>query len=83
MPTETRTIYLASYRSEKRALKGFHQLQAMTPALKDAKPAFKMVDIPHKGRFIRLYAEAASPETADQACNDLIKLLPDCGAASR
>lgn len=83
MPTDHRTIYLASYRTEKRALKGFHELQGKSQGLKDAQPVYKTVDIPHKGHFVRLFADVNTPAMADQTCNDLIKLLPDCGSSKR
>lgn len=83
MPMDHRTIYLASYRTEKRALMGFHQLQGKSQGLKDATPVYKTVDIPHKGHFVRLFADVSTPTLADQACNDLIKMLPDCGSGKR
>jgi hypothetical protein len=83
MPTDERTVYLASYRSKKAAMTGFKRLQGQTPALGDATPEFKSVDIPKKGRFIRLYAKVNGPEVADHICNDLIGTLPDCGSEKR
>ena len=83
MPTDARKIYLASYKTEMRALKGFEEIQKKTEALKEAKAVFKSVDIPKKGHFVRLFAEVEGPVLADQACNELIKAFPDCGSTQR
>lgn len=73
-------IYLASYRDEAGADRGWKQLVGRSPLLKDLEPAFRTVTLPGKGNFVRLYAEGAGSEQKREICGALARLLPDCGA---
>lgn len=75
-------VYLASYGSEKTAEKGWRTLSTRFPALAGLKPLMKPVDLGAKGRFVRLFAQAA-PADAKTLCGKLRRALPDCGASGR
>ena len=80
---DKRQVYLASYRKESLAMKGFAQIKAKSSALSDAKPVLKSVTLPKKGHFIRLFAEVEGAATADKVCNDLKTVIKDSCAPGR
>ncbi len=73
-------IYLASYRDEESARRGWTSLRQRAPLLGQLSPAMTRVTLPRRGKFIRLHAEGASLTQARQLCRQLAALLPDCGA---
>lgn len=63
--TSAAAAHLASYRSETNAERGWQVLERRFPtALAGLRPAYRTVDLPGKGRFIRLFATGLSGDTA-------------------
>lgn len=67
-------VHLASFKSEARALKGWKELQAAHPVLKDLEPRITVVRLPEKGTFYRLNAGPLADRAAAEAlCKDLAR----------
>jgi hypothetical protein len=82
-PPAGKLVYLASYRDEKHAHKGWAILKAKSPTLAKLQPATKPVDLGKKGKFIRLFAVTKGEDQGRKLCSEFKKQLPDCGAAGR
>jgi len=82
-PMQKRLVYLASYKKEAMAKKGFSEIKPKSKALDGAKMVTMAVMIPHKGRFVRLFAEVDNADTAAQICNDLHGVIADSCAEGR
>lgn len=78
-----RLVYLASYKTEAWAKKGWSILAARSATLKASQPVMKPVEIKGKGKFIRLFAGAADEAAAKSVCRELGKAVAECGIAGR
>ena len=76
-------VYLASYRTEAWARKGWGILSARSASLKSLEPVTRSVEIAGKGRFVRLFAPAGDAAGARRICRELGKAIAECGAAGR
>lgn len=76
-------VYLASYKTEAWAKKGWGILSAQSASLKTAQPVTRSVDLKDKGKFIRLFAPAKDAAEGKRICAELGKTLSDCGATDR
>jgi hypothetical protein len=79
LPTGEILIYLASYRGPAAAERGWRELAARSALLRSLKRETKVITLPRKGRFIRLFAKASDPATSGRLCTELKRQLPDCG----
>ena len=79
----TMLVYLASYKTEAWAKKGWGILAAQSASLKAAEPVTRSVDIKDKGTFIRLFAPAKTAAEGKRICAELGKAISDCGATGR
>lgn len=73
-------VHLASYRREADAERGWTVLSQRAPTLMQRlAPSTTVVDIPGRGRFVRLYGGAfATKAAAEAACFDLRRALGYC-----
>ncbi len=78
-PPAGQLLYLASYRGEATAKRGWWQLAAASPTLARLQPATIPVDLGRKGRFIRLFARTHDAAEARHVCAEVKRLLPQCG----
>ncbi|ARJ68000.1 hypothetical protein WV31_03600 [Magnetospirillum sp. ME-1] len=76
-------VYLASYKTEDWARKGWSILTGHSAGLKASEPVMKTVDIKDKGRFVRLFAAAKDDAAAKAICRELGKAVAECGVAGR
>ncbi|RAU23098.1 hypothetical protein CU669_02735 [Paramagnetospirillum kuznetsovii] len=76
-------VYLASYKTEAWAKKGWGILAAQSASLKALQPVTHAVDLKGKGKFIRLFAPAADEAAGKRICHELGKAISDCGASGR
>jgi hypothetical protein len=76
-------VYLASYNGNATAQRGWRRLKAQSKMLASLDHETKDVNLPGKGRFIRLFAKAKSAEQARQLCSELRHQIPDCGIGWR
>ncbi|WP_068437349.1 hypothetical protein [Magnetospirillum sp. XM-1] len=76
-------VYLASYKTEDWAKKGWGILAGHSAGLKAAEPVMKTVDLKDKGRFVRLFAAAKDDAAAKAICKELGKAVAECGVAGR
>ncbi|MBI2236609.1 MAG: hypothetical protein HYU60_06635 [Magnetospirillum sp.] len=82
-PASTELVFLASYRNEKHAQRGWLLLKAKSPTLAGLTSKTKPVDLGEKGKFVRLFAVARGKDQARTLCGDIKAQVPDCGAAGR
>lgn len=75
---EKRLVYLASYKSERRAMMGYRELAQISPKLASLKPHLAWIKLPH-GEFVRLFAIEAAKGDRIVLCKQLAKALPQCG----
>jgi hypothetical protein len=81
---EKRTlVYLASYKNENSAHKGWEQLARSSPILAAQKPMTQMIDLGKKGKWVRLYGMANDDAERTTLCKQLGKLVDECGARNR
>jgi len=78
-----RLVYLASYKTEAWARKGWGVLAGHSAALKASEPVLKDVEIKGKGKFVRLFAGARDDGAAKTICKELGKAIAECGVAGR
>jgi hypothetical protein len=76
-------VYLASYKSEDWARKGWGVLTGHSSSLKEAEPVMKAVEIQGKGTFVRLFASAKDDGAAKLICKELGKAITECGVMGR
>jgi hypothetical protein len=76
-------VYLASYKTEAWAKKGWGILAERSATLKASEPVTKSVDIKGKGKFVRLFAGARDEAGGKMICKELGKTIAECGAAGR
>lgn len=76
-------VYLASYKTEDWAKKGWGILASHSAGLKASEPVMKTVDLKDKGRFVRLFAAAKDDAAAKAICKELGKAVAECGVAGR
>lgn len=76
-------VYLASYRTEAWARKGWDILAARSAGLKAVEPVTRSVEVKGKGRFIRLFAPAKDAADGKRICAELGQAIAECGAAGR
>lgn len=76
-------VYLASYKTEDWARKGWGILAGHSAALKASEPVMKGVEIKGKGKFVRLFAGARDDGAAKAICKELGKAIAECGVAGR
>ncbi|CAA7612357.1 hypothetical protein [Magnetospirillum sp. SS-4] len=76
-------VYLASYRTEVWARKGWTVLAAGSAGLRGLEPVTREVEIKGKGKFVRLFAPAPDAAAGKAICKDLGKVIGECGAAGR
>jgi hypothetical protein len=83
-PAAARTlVYLASYKTEAWAKKGWGILAERSATLKASEPVMKSVEIKGKGTFVRLFAGAKDDPSAKMICKELGKTIAECGVAGR
>lgn len=82
-PASTELVFLASYRDDKRAQRGWALLKAKSPTLAGLTSKTKPVDLGEKGKFVRLFAVARGKDQARKLCGEVKAQAPDCGAAGR
>ncbi len=82
-PPSPTLVYLASYRTEAGAAKGWSILAAASASLKALHPVTRGVDIHGKGRYVRLFAPAGDAAAAKRICSELGKAIAECGTAGR
>ena len=82
-PAAGKLVYLASYKTEDWARKGWGILVGRSAALKAAEPVTKSVEIKGKGRFVRLFAGARDDGAGKAICKELGKAIAECGVAGR
>jgi hypothetical protein len=75
-------VYLASYRTEARALLGWQELKGRSKTLASLSPVTKTVTLKGKGTFVRLFAAAPQPDMNRKICSELGRDR-DCGAQGR
>lgn len=84
LPTKgARLVYLASYRSDANALRGWAVLKKRAAALSEAQPVTRSIDIPAKGTFVRLFAAVADDGLKSRICDAIKAEAADCGAGGR
>jgi len=76
-------VYLASYKTEDWARKGWGILAGHSAALKASEPVMKGVELKGKGKFVRLFAGARDDGAAKAICKELGKAIAECGVAGR
>ncbi|MBI3445851.1 MAG: hypothetical protein HY055_10955 [Magnetospirillum sp.] len=76
-------VYLASYRTEAWAKKGWGILMAQSPSLKGLEPVTHPVEIKGKGKFVRLFAAAKDDQSGAHLCKELGKTIKECGIKGR
>lgn len=76
-------VYLASYKTEDWARKGWGILAGHSAALKGAEPVMKTVELKGKGKFVRLFAGAKDDGAAKLICKELGKTIAECGVMGR
>jgi len=82
--TVSRTlVYLASYRTETWAKKGWSILAGRSASLKTLQPVTRGVEIKGKGKFVRLFAAARDAAEGKRVCQELGKTIAECGTAGR
>lgn len=78
-----RLVYLASYKTEAWAKKGWGILAAQSPSLRGLEPVTRSVDLKGKGKFVRLFAAAKDDESGKRLCKELGKTIKECGIKGR
>jgi hypothetical protein len=73
-------LYLASYRGETTAKRGWAQLAKDSPTLAKLQPTTTTVTLPGKGRFVRLFARIHDAAEAKRVCAEVRRMLPECGS---
>ena len=81
--TPAMLVYLASYKTEAWAKKGWGILAAQSASLKASEPVTRSVDLKDKGKFVRLFAPAKDVAEGKRICAELGKAISDCGATGR
>ena len=76
-------VYLASYKTEAWAKKGWGILAAQSASLKGLEPVMRSVEIKGKGTFVRLFAAAKDEADGKRLCKELGHAISECGAAGR
>ncbi|WP_043743290.1 hypothetical protein [Paramagnetospirillum magneticum] len=76
-------VYLASYKTEAWARKGWGILAERSASLKGSEPVMKSVDLKGKGKFVRLFAGAKDEGGAKLICKELGKTIAECGVTGR
>lgn len=76
-------VYLASYKTEAWAKKGWGILASGSPGLKAAEPVMKNVEIKGKGKFVRLFAGVGDDAAGKAVCKELRHQVAECGASGR
>lgn len=71
VPVNGTAIHLASYREVGSAQRGWRILTKSYHALLPLKPLYVSVDIPGKGRMLRLYGTGAEADVLKTICNQL------------
>lgn len=83
MPDKRTIVYLASYKTEAAAHKGWKILAKASPILAQQKPVTHSVDLGAKGKFIRLYGMATDEAERTAICKQVGKRVDECGARNR
>ncbi|MBC7953537.1 MAG: hypothetical protein H7Z12_17170 [Rhodospirillaceae bacterium] len=82
-PDARTLVYLASYKTEAAAKKGFKTLAKASPILAKQQPVTQNVDLGKKGQWVRLYGLAATEAERGKICGQLGKRVDECGARNR
>lgn len=82
-PDSRTIVYLASYPSEKKAQAGWKVLSKKSPILAKQQPIFNSVDLPKKGKWVRLYGLAADEAERATICKQVGKAVDECGSRLR
>jgi len=82
-PTGQKLVYLASFNGTATADRGWRRLAARSALLASMVPVTKTVDLPGRGRFVRLFAKVGDAAQAGRLCAELKRQLPDCGITWR
>lgn len=73
------TVHLASYRSRENAAEGWRKLRHTAAPLATLEPAYRPVDLPGRGAFIRLTAgQFADKATASSFCETIRATVSYC-----
>lgn len=76
-------VYLASYKTEAAAKRGWAVLAKASPILAKQKPITRSVELGRKGTFVRLYGMAADEAGRAAICKQVGKRVDECGARNR
>lgn len=76
-------VYLASYRTEKQAQMGWKVLAKKSPILAKQHPILNHVDLPKKGKWVRLYGLATDEAERAAICKQVGKAVDECGSRLR
>lgn len=82
-PVATLLVYLASYKTEAWARKGWGILAAQSASLKTMEPVTRSVELKGKGTFVRLFAPAKDAADGKRICSELGKAITECGIFGR
>ena len=82
-PDKRTIVYLASYKTEATARRGWKVLAKASPVLSKQKPITRAVDLGAKGKFVRLYGMAADEAERAAICKQVGKRVDECGARNR
>lgn len=76
-------VYLASYRSEASARKGWTVLTKTSPILAKQSPILQSVTLKGKGDWVRLYGMAADTGERTAICKQVARAVDECGSRRR
>ncbi|HSV29998.1 MAG TPA: hypothetical protein VLL76_10580 [Candidatus Omnitrophota bacterium] len=82
-PDKRTLVYLASYKTEATAMRGWKILAKASPVLAKQTPVTTKVDLGKKGKFVRLYGMAADEAERASICKQVGKRVDECGARNR
>ncbi|MGE4278232.1 MAG: hypothetical protein AB7G62_01510 [Magnetospirillum sp.] len=82
-PDKRTIVYLASYPSDKKAQAGWKVLAKKSPILAKQQPIFTHVDLPKKGKWVRLYGLASDEAERATICKQVGKAVDECGSRLR
>lgn len=76
-------VYLASYRSEESARRGWTVLTKASPILARQSAILQTVTLKGKGEWVRLYGMAADAGERTAICKQVAKAVDECGSRRR
>lgn len=82
-PDPRALVYLASYRNEASARKGWNVLAKLSPILAKQSPILQNITLKGKGDWVRLYGMAGEPAERARICKQVAKAVDECGSQRR